>query len=102
MIHFNEVLWTTNYPILQLRLFDHYTYFSYRNTMNFSRLILSALFSFAKVLRRGNAKYRYACGLTNALVDLTTTFLNFWQAQIGYFINSSAIYLSYPSVSSVS
>lgn len=35
------------------------------------------------------------------LVDLTTTFRNFRQAEIGYFINSSAIYLSYPSVSSV-
>jgi hypothetical protein len=31
-------------------------------------------------------------------VDLTTTFHNFRQAEIGYFINSSGIYLSYPSV----
>lgn len=44
------------------------------------RLILSALFSFAKVLRRGNAKYRYAGLLANGLMDLTTTFRNFRQA----------------------
>lgn len=66
------------------------------------RLILPALFSFAKVLRRGNAKYRYAGRSANGLVDLTTTFRNFHQVLIGYFINSSAIYLSYPSVSTVS
>lgn len=44
------------------------------------RLILPALFSFAKVLRRGNAKYRYAGRSANGLVDLTTTFRNFRQA----------------------
>ena len=44
------------------------------------RLILPALFSFAKVLRRGNAKYRYAGLLANGLVDLTTAFRNFRQA----------------------
>ena len=38
----------------------------------------------------------------NGLVDLTTTFRNFHQVLIGYFINPSAIYLSYPSVSTVS
>lgn len=43
------------------------------------RLILLALFSFAKVLRRGNAKYRYAGRSANGLVDLTTTFRNFHQ-----------------------
>ncbi|WP_165859775.1 hypothetical protein [Bacteroides sp. AF36-11BH] len=48
--------------------------------MNFPRLILSALFSSAKVLRRGNAKYRYAGCSANGLVDLTTTFRNFRQA----------------------
>lgn len=44
------------------------------------RLILSALFSSAKVLRRGNAKYRYAGCSANGLVDLITTFRNFRQA----------------------
>ncbi len=44
------------------------------------RLILPALFPFAKVLRRGNAKYRYAGCSANGLVDLATTFRNFRQA----------------------
>lgn len=44
------------------------------------RLILLVLFFFAKVLRQGNAKYRYAGLLANGLVDLTTTFRNFRQA----------------------
>ena len=44
------------------------------------RLILPVLFFFAKVLRQGNAKYRYAGLLANGLVDLTTTFRNFRQA----------------------
>ncbi len=36
------------------------------------------------------------------LVELTTAFHNFRQAEIGYFINSSAIYLPYPSFPAVS
>jgi hypothetical protein len=32
---------------------------------------------------------------TNKSPDLTTTFLNFRQAEIGYFINSLFVYLSY-------
>mgnify|MGYP000857032773 CR=1 FL=1 len=36
-------------------------------------------------------------GSANRLVDLTTTFHNFRPTEIGYFINSLAIYLSYPS-----
>lgn len=35
-------------------------------------------------------------------VELTTTFHNFRQVEIGYFINSSAIYLPYPSFPAVS
>lgn len=66
------------------------------------RLHLASLFSFAKVLRRGNARCRYAGLLANGLVDLTTTFRNFHHVLIGYFTNSSAIYLSYSSVSTVS
>ena len=70
--------------------------------MNSSGSSCRLYFPLQRYCGKGTPSTAMLNSFANGLVDLTTTFRNFHQVLIGYFINPSAIYLSYPSVSTVS